>query len=234
MRFRCSSTGFTITEALVTLLVFSFFIGILFVTLAHGFRTFSLSVARSDVTTEARRLLLYMESELRSTAYFSIAPVERMSDGPSLQHSRRDGLCFVSVLDWSKPNVYNRIEARPEWDRYVCYYATTEEPSGRLVRLALSPEKSEEVGSFPYAKFGSVPFTYMVENPLALKLSDLANVRVIATKIKSFEVELLPAGQEVDVRTILRQNAIMSRRGDKRREGGTFELHYRIRPQNSK
>lgn len=218
----------------MTLLVFSFFIAILFATLAYGFRTFSMSVARSDVTTEARRLLLYMEGELRTTAYFSIAPVEGTSSGPSRHHSRRDGFCFVSVLDWSKPNVYNRIKSRPEWDRYVCYYATSEEPSGRLVRLALTPEKPEEIGSFPYAKFLSAPFQFMVEDPLTLKRADLSNVRVLATKIKSFEVNLLPAGQEVDVRTILRQNAIMSRRGDKRREGGTFELHYRIHPQNSK
>lgn len=231
---RRGSVGFTITEALITLLVFSFFMAILFVTLAHGFRTFSLAVARSDVTTEARRLILFLESELRTSAYFSVAPVLRYSSGPTSTRQRRDGVSFVSVLDWSKPDVYNRMKARPEWDRYLCYYATQEEPSGRLVRLAISPEDASEVGSFPYPKFLANPFEFMVDDPLKLRRPDLANVRVLATKVKSFEVELLPAGQEVEVKTLLRQNAIMSRRGDKRREGGTFELHYRIHPQNSR
>jgi len=221
--------GFTITEALVTVLVFSFFLSVLFFTLAYGFRTYSVAVARSDVTTEARRLVLYLEGELRSSAYFSIDTVQRSVSGRD-----RDGLCFVSMLDWSKPGAYNVTEDRPDWDRYLLYYATTELPSGRLVRVALNPQAPEDVGGFPYPLFVDDPDLYMQEDPLAYKGADLSNVRVLATKVKSFEVNLVPTTQEIEVRTVLRQNGVMSRRGDQRREGGTFELHYKVHPQNTR
>jgi hypothetical protein len=229
---RCEH-GFTITEALVTLLVFSFFLAVLFVTMAYGFRTFSVAVARSDVTTEARRLVLFMEGELRTSAYFSVTEVPREVNGLA-----RDGLCFVSMLDWSKPDSYNRIKGRPNWDRYLLYYATKELPSGRLVRVALNPQKPADVGSYPYPPFAANPGAYMLENPLdygkGANEKDLGNTRVLASKVKTFDVQLIPTTQEVEVRTLLRQNGIMSRRGDKNREGGTFELQYRVHPQNSK
>ena len=221
--------GFTLTEALVTILVFSFFLGVLFFTISYGFRTFSVAVARSDVTTEARRLMLFMENELRSSAYFSIKTVKRTVGG-SLA---RDGLCFVSLLDWSRPDAYNATEGRPDWDRYLIYYATKETPSGSLVRTAINPQSALDVGSFPYPPFADKPFDYMLDDPLQYKGSDLANTRILASKVKSFSVSTVATSSEVDVRTILRQNGIMTRRGDGNREGGTFELHYRVHPQNT-
>lgn len=198
-------------------------------TISHGFRTFSVAVARSDVTTEARRLVLFLEGELRSSAYFSIAKEKRTFRG-----QRRDGLCFVSMLDWSKSDSYNALEDRPNWDRYLVYYATPDLPSGELVRMAIDPGDPAMVGSFPYEPFANNPSHYMEPVPLDYKGPDLANLRTLASKVKSFQVDLIPTTQEIEVRTILRQNGIMSRRGDKVREGGTFELHYRVKPQNTK
>lgn len=226
--------GFTITEALVTVLVFSFFLAVLFVTMAYGFRTFSVAVSRSDVTTEARRLMLFMESELRGSAYFSVSITPRpVTIRPGVE-ANRDGLCFASMNDWSDPDAYNRLEARPNWDRYLLYYATSELPAGRLVRLALDPQDAAEIGSFPYPPYVAAPKFYLTNTPLALNGPDLANVKILASKVKSFHARRIPTSQEVEVRTILRQNGIMSRRGDKNREGGTFELKYRVHPQNTK
>lgn len=227
-RTKTGELGFTMTEALVTILVFSFFLGVLFFTMSYGFRTFSVAVARSDVTTEARRLVLFMENELRSSEYFSVRPVHR-----SVVGQPRDGLCFVSVLDWARPGAYDRVEGRPDWDRYLLYYATTERPTGRLVRMALTPQQPADVGSFPYPPFAETPNDFLLQEPLDYKEPDMANVRVLASKVKSFSANLVPTTQEVEVRTILRQNGIMTRRGDKNREGGTFELHYRVHPQNT-
>ena len=226
---RKSHRGFTITEALVTVMVFSFFLAVLFMTIAHGFRTFSVAVARSDVTTEARRLVLFLEGELRSSAYFSVAKEQR-----TFRKLRRDGLCFVSMLDWSKSNSYDALEDRPNWDRYLLYYATPDQPSGQLVRMALNPGDPAMVGSFPYEPFANNPSLYMDPVPVAYQGADLTNLRVLASKVKSFQVELIPTTQEVEIRTVLRQNGIMSRKGDRTREGGTFELHYRVKPQNTK
>ena len=87
-------SGFTILEAMVTIGIFTLFLGILFFTMDYGFRAFSIAVARSDVTTEARRLNLFLDRELRSTDYFSVAINSRTVAG-----QRRDGLSFVSVED---------------------------------------------------------------------------------------------------------------------------------------
>ena len=177
-------------------------------------------------------MMLFLESELRSSAYFSMATVSRtvMVRGTV----NRDGLCFVSVKDWSRADAYNRLEGRPNWDKYLLYYATQELPSGRLIRLDLTPQDALDVGSFPYPLFLADRDRYMTETPLSFGGDDLSSVRTLATKVKSFKVRLLPTTKEVEVRTVLRQNGIMSRRGDSNREGGTFELNYRVHPQNTK
>ena len=223
-----SKRGFTITEAIITVLVFSFFMAVLFMTISYGFRTYSVAVARSDVTTEARRIVLFLENELRSSAYFSVSVEKRTISG-----NHRDGICFVSMLDWSRYNSFDSIESRPNWDRYLIYYATTDLPSRKLVRMAINPDSSD-VGSFPYPLFTQSPQTYLLDDPLGYKGADLANTRVLAGKVKSFEVKLIPVSQEVDATVLLRQNGVMTRRGDRTREGGTFELHYRVAPQNTK
>ena len=213
---------------MITVMIFTFFMGVLFMTISHGFRTYSVAVARSDVTTEARRLVLYLENELRSSAYFSVAVESRLAQG-----LHRDGVSFVSMLDWSREDSYNSLQSRPDWDRYLIYYATSELPSGKLVRMAVNPSM-DLVGSFPYKPFTDTPSSYMNEDPLKNGGNDVANTRTLASKVKSFHVTLVPVSQEVEITTLLRQNGIMSRRGDRTREGGTFELHYRVKPQNTK
>lgn len=221
--------GFTVIEAIVTVSVFSLFLVILMGTMTYGFRTFSVAVARSDVTTEARRLVLFMENELRTTEYFSMSVRRR-----TVLDNRRDGLCFVSMGDWSRPDSYDSLEDRPAWDRYVLYYATNKTPSGELVRMVVLPQRPEHLGSFPYPPFVQDPDTYLLDDPLSYTGLDNSNVRVLASKVKKFEATLLPASQEIQLKVLLRQNGIMSRRADKRREGGTFELNYRVHPQNTK
>lgn len=226
---RCRAPGFTLTEALVTVLVFTFFMGTLFAIISHGFRSYSIAVARADVTTEARRLVLFLEHELRSTEYFSIALESR-----TIQGVHRDGFSFVSMRDWAGPNSFDAIEARPNWDRYFIYYATQELPTGQLVRMVIDPSSSSDVGSYPYSPFASSPDTFMPDDPLEVPKTDLTSSRVLAGKVKNFEVKLLPVTQEIDITILLRQNGIMTRRADRTREGGTFELHYRVKPQNTK
>ncbi len=220
--------GFTITEALVTSLVFSFFVTVVFLTIAWGFRTFSLAVARSDVSTEARRLALFMETELLTSDYFSVSTVSR-----SVRNDRRDGLCFVSRNDWSHPNSYDAIEGRPAWNRYFVFYVTTEQPTGSFIRAVINPSDSSEVGPFVYGPFAANPATYLTNDPSQNVGTDVEMARVIASSVKSFTVEKIPSTQEVDMRILLRQNSVISRRGDGKREGGTFEVHYRVAPRNT-
>lgn len=218
-------------EALCTLGVFGFFMVVLFLTVSWGFRSFSLAVAKSDVTTEARRLSLFLERELRSSTYFSISTVQREAGADQ----RRDALCFVSRNDWAAPEAYDPVNQTAAWNRYFVYYATLQKPFGQFVRLALIPRTPNELGSFPYPKFADIGSQggYLREDPTSYRGGDVESSRVVASSVQRFEVKRLPTTQEVEMRLILRQNGLMARRANGDREGGTFELQYRVQPQNT-
>lgn len=233
MNCRGRQHGFTLVEALSTLVVFGFFLGILFLTIAWGFRAFSVAVSRSDVTTEARRLSLFIERELQSSSYFSVAPSAR-----SLGTERRDAVCFVSRNDWSVPGAFNTTKGVPEWNRYFLYYATTKKPQGELVRLSINPttlppDQAAEVGAFPYSRYSSNPDSFLPDKPSSGYPAEVETARVIASSVQHFEVSMRPVTQELELRILLRQNGMMARRANGDREGGTFELQYLVQPQNT-
>jgi hypothetical protein len=228
--FRRGGRGFTLLEALCTLVVFGFFMIVLFLTIGWGFRCFSLAVAKSDVTTEARRLALFIERELRSSTYFSVTTVTRR-----LGTDYRDAICFVSRNDWSVSGAYDGINGIPAWNRYFIYYATQRQPFGEFVRLSIAPTNLADIGSFPYPQFvnGGLQPAYLPEDPATLTLPDVESSRDIASSVQSFEVKRIPTTQEIEMRLLLRQNGMMARRANGDREGGTFELQYRVQPQNT-
>lgn len=222
------SRGFTIVEALITVGVFTFFLGVLFFTMDYGFRAFSVTVARSDVTTEARRLNLFLDRELRSSDYFSVSIRSRKASG-----HQRDGFSFVTVADWGGSDNFDVLENRPRWSEYILFYATTEQPSGKLIRAVMKPQQPADVGGFPYPPFVANPISYMRNDPTSYTGPDLGSTRVLATKVKSFDVTRDPVNQRIGLNLLLRQNGILSQRADKLSVGGTFELHYNIHPENS-
>ena len=231
---RRTTAGFTLMEALSTLLVFGFFVIVLFMTITWGFRSFSLAVAKSDVTTEARRLSLFIERELRSSTYFSVTAVRR----ETLRSERRDALCFVSRDDWSTGNAFDPSKGTPAWNRYFVYYATKNPAQnfGQFVRMCIRPLTPGDIGSFPYPPFSAAGTqeNYLPDNPEdAARLSDVESARVIASTVQEFETRKIPTSQEVELRLLLRQNGMMARRANGDREGGTFELQYRVQPQNT-
>lgn len=216
-----------------TLLVFGFFLAVLFLTIHWGFRAFSLSVARSDVTTEARRVSLFIEQELRGSSYFSVGSKSRTISG-----DRRDAICFVSRNDWSAPDSYNLKKGSPNWNRYFLYYSTTARPFGSFVRLSIDPSKASptsafETGPFPFAGFSAHPDSYLKPGPPFRFPSEVETARVLATSVKLFEVKKEPVTQNVELRLLLRQNGVMAYRANKVREGGTFELKYLVHPENT-
>lgn len=203
-------------------------------TVAWGFRSFSLAIAKSDVTTEAHRIALFVERELQSSTYFSITKVSRpfsLSEGYA-----RDAICFVSRRDWSTHDAFDVVKGIPRWDRYFIYYATQESPQGQLVRQTIIPTQPDDLGSFPYPPMTneSTRANYLSNTPLTHDQNDIESTRILASKVQSFNIQLRPANQEVEIRLLLRQNGLMAHRGNGDREGGTFELKYLIQPQNTR
>jgi hypothetical protein len=225
---RVGRYGFTLVEALSTVCMLGIFLVVLFLTVSWGFRSFSLAVAKSDVTTEARRLALFVERELRSSTYFSVYVQERVAGG-----ERRDAVCFVSRDDWSDPAAFDTLKGMPAWNRYFIYYATTDLPFGRFNRVTIHPQDPSDIGSFPYPGFVDTPQLYTPDNVPSSSQPDIDAARCLASSVQSFKVTPIPTTQELDFRLLLRQNGLMARRATGAREGGTFELKYRVQPQNT-
>lgn len=240
------SRGFTIAEALATLSIFGFFMTVLFLTVGWGFRSFSLAVAKSDVTTEARRIALFIERDMQSSNYFSIQLDDsnnREVDVDSVA-CRRDAICFVSRDNWAATSLpFDSDKGVPNWNRYFIYYATKEIQYGRLIRLSIDPSKDKSyaggIGGFPYNKFTTAVTQgesnpYLLDDPTGIYPQDVENVHTLASSIKSFEITLIPASQMVRLHVLLRQNGLMAYRANQDREGGTFELKYLIELRNTK
>lgn len=221
---------------------------VLFLTVGWGFRSFSLAVAKSDVTTEARRIALFIERDMQSSNYFSIQlddSDDRKVDVDSVA-CRRDAICFVSRDNWAATSLpFDSDKGVPDWNRYFVYYATKEVQYGRLIRLSIDPTKpytdpskgppyAGSIGGFPYDKFSVASSSYLLDNPTGVYPDDVENVHTLASSIKSFEITLIPASQMVRLHVLLRQNGLMAYRANKDREGGTFELKYLIEPRNTK
>lgn len=219
-------------EALVTVLVFSFFLAALFVIFDVGITGFELSVSRQGVQNDARRLGLYIDKELRSSNLVSFHVEDSVTrvlnvDGRDVH---RDGLCFVSVKNW-RGDAFDPLAVEPRWDSYVCYYATRGYPTGRLIRAVLEPP-AEEIGPWPWVGLGGGVDSYFNDEP-ALNGPVQTSHRVVANNVQEFRVVSSTGGGKVHMRLRLReQTARFQASGD--RMGSTFELNYEITPYNTK
>ena len=217
-------------EALTTLLIFILFSGALFIIFQIGSRGFELSVARQGVQNDARRLGLYVDKELRSSNLISFVvqdgPNRRVNlDGKSVH---RDALCFVSVKDW-RATTFDPVSIEPNWDCYIIYYATKEEPHGRLIRAVVEPNK---VSAAPWNRFLRNPDRYIEDDP-SRNGSRQLSYRVLASNVAEFRCSASAGLGHVNLRLRLRENTSkFSASGA--REGSTFELKYEVTPNNTK
>lgn len=225
--------GFTLVEAMTTVLVFGFFIGALFAMFHMGTRGFQLSVARQGVQNTARKLALYIDKEFRSSHLLSFdveSGSSRVVGG--VDQYRRDGVCFVSVKDWDDPDVFDPLTLSPRWDRYTIYYATLHDnPYGKLVRATVEPP-ADEIGPFPFGPFRDNAWEYMQDDPRS-NGGYQTSYRVLADNVAYFKVSVNRVGGKVRLQLGLRQDTGKHRHTGKR-EGALFEMDYSIVPMNTK
>ena len=227
-----SRAGFTIVEALITVLVFSLFMGAVFIIFDIGLTGFETSVARQGVQNDARRLGLYVDKELRSSNLVSFFVEDGVTRELNLEGRdvHRDALCFVSVKNW-RNEAFDPLAVEPRWDSYVCYYATRGYPVGRLIRSVIEPPP-EEIGPWPWEGLTGTFDTYFNDDP-TLNGPAQTSFRVIANNVQEFRVVASTGGGKVHMRLRLReQTARFRSSGD--RIGSTFELNYSVTPYNTK
>lgn len=123
--------GFTLIETLVGVVIFMGLVFVAFFLFEYGVRaSFKLSNSQ-DLQSVATRIALSLQNELRRSARSSVTTLTQVTSPNSL---RRDAICFAGVSDWGSAAAFNTTYGMPNFDRYVNYYATTEEPVGRLIR----------------------------------------------------------------------------------------------------
>ncbi len=123
--------GFTLIETLVGVVIFMGLVFVAFFLFEYGVRASFKLTNSQDLQSVATRIALSLQNELRRSARSSVTCVTNLTTPNNL---RRDGVCFLAVSDWKSAAAFNSTYGMPNFDRYVNYYATTEEPTGRLIR----------------------------------------------------------------------------------------------------
>lgn len=223
--------GFTLLEAMFTVAIMGGLIVILagvFSTAAAGFK---LGNSRLGLQGELRRILAPLRRDLRNASYqsASVAPIAvRVAAAPPgavpQVDVRRDRLCFNGLKNNGRNNSqYDPDSGKPLWDCYLVYFATADNPNGRLVRAVLDvspPRLTARV--FPNLNGADLSLS----NP-ALAAEGL---RVLSKQVLAFDAELDDTTQMVRFGLRLRAEA-------GRREGKStaeiMEVQISVRPANT-
>lgn len=196
--------GTTLLEALVACSVLSLMLIALFALFNVGTRMFQLSVTRQGLEGEARRVNAWLEKDLRKT----------VASSTLLETSRpkRHGLCCPTLARWDLAGSYSAQSGLPDWDRYLGYYATLQQPTGRLLRCLYHPGPAK--AHQPWAAFD--PLAHLREDP---KLnSNQESYQTLADDVQ--ELTFGTDGKMLLVKLILEK------------QGKTTEMRLEVHPQN--
>lgn len=144
-----SKRGFSLPEILLSCLLLSIFLVLIFAFLRSGLGTVLQTQRRGGVLAEARRAALALEKELAQTAAESVQTVQRL-DASNVY--RRDAICLAQLSDWNSSSSFSPDSGQPLWDRYVIFYASRVF-DGVLVRADIS---SSSPVTGPYTAFASL------------------------------------------------------------------------------
>ncbi len=101
---------------------------------------------------------------------------------------QRGGLCFSSLRKVLDDASYDAATGLPKWDCYTVYFATLDEPDGKLSRILLRDPTPFDVQSVPLA-LG--PGDLSLANPNLLG----SQVKVLSSHVMDFGVTLDQANQ---------------------------------------
>ncbi len=136
--------GFTLLEALITVLILGGLTGVVFMVFAVGASAFRVGNNRLDLQSDLRRVLTPLRRDLENTSFQSISATNSEIDTPQNPPAgsptvlaRRDGICMNALRDSLSDSSYAPGTGLPNWDGFLLYFATRDIPDGRMVRLVL-------------------------------------------------------------------------------------------------
>lgn len=195
--------GFTLLESLVTIAVLGGLIVVVFSVFQIGATGFRVGSNRLDLQGDLRRLMAPLRKDLQNSSFQSTSFVSQSVSTPARPPNasptvtvQRDGLSMNGLLQPEDNDSYDKDSGLPIWDCYFCYFATLDQPDGKLVRMVLK-DPSHDVLSRP-----------MNLGPADLSLSnkDLIqnNLKILSDQMMDFGVTLDESNQLVRLHLRLR------------------------------
>ena len=218
--------GFSLIELILASALLSMALVATFGIFNMGQRTFQYTSLRHGLQSEARRIALQIQQDVRLSHLGTTALRTRSvnltvpgweSQGP--QTLSRDGVCFASVRDWSQPSSIDPITGFPNYNCYLVYYATST-PEGHLIRQMLVPPN---VGTFPFNGYT------LNDNP-ASNSHALGAARILSRQVLSTAIKISTSMIEFEIK--LRGRGGM-RPGTSKQSDETYEISLKVKPENT-
>lgn len=151
----------------------------------RGTRAFSLGDAQNDLSSDARRSLLALSSDIRladaDTLLVEDSPGRSAPDEAGVS-VRRDGLCVATLSHWDNPDNFNLVQAGVYWDTYTVVYATRQ-PRGVLVRQTYQPPGAPYSAAMPDFTIGNC-----LNDDYKVNLNT-RSTRILSQGVEEFRVE---------------------------------------------
>lgn len=222
--------GFSILELVVS----SFCLALLSAALFYVFQmcsdTFRVGMTRQGLQNQITGFSARFTIDVRQSSMYAAwvnprsATVE-IEPGSSVL-VRRDSICLSALKDSISPTSYETGTGLPKWDCFWVYTATSESPTGRLVRFRC--DQAASTAQVPLADFRNAPSNYnSIPSPRAVS----GTTQTLAHGLHKLEASLDQSNQQVVVRIAFR--------GERGRTAGgrslaeVAETLFRTKPENS-
>ncbi|MEW6279177.1 MAG: hypothetical protein AB1758_11170 [Candidatus Eremiobacterota bacterium] len=226
----------TLVEAITSCLILGLLVSVVFAVFQLGTRSFRTLLVRQGIQSEARRVSALLRRDLVVTHFRSTSTVDRTSPMTPAPLNERDILCFSGLDNWSDASNFDDT-LKPQWNRYIQWYATTIDPEeeppygkpelGQLVRKEVVPNSPAPPIAFPLPMLDPMPDTLT-----ATPSGGGDAYRILSRNVLHFSITTDSDEENVLVHLILRQPGFQSATGLKR-ENETFECFIEMRPENT-
>lgn len=212
--------GFSIVELLVAAGIFLALVAICFGSFEFGLKAAHTVNLRHNLQASASRVVLSLQNDLRRSSFASLSLEPR-----TYGNVRRDGLCTAAMSNWNDPAAFNPTYAIAAYDRFVVYYATTEEEAARLIRSVYAVPRM----TLPLRMEGFTPDTHMKDDPKGNGPGQLSYA-TLCDEVREFS---LTDGGPGSVRAALTLHRSGTRMGGDKRHDQSYQIVILVTLENS-
>ena len=216
---RSNRRGFTLIETLITLVVFSLLLVMIFGTFGMSTSIFQDTEVRQSTELQMKSIKLLLQRDLELGDFWFLNSVSRdQGDG-----TFRDALAIGTLNDWDDASQFDPTTGRPTWNRYLVWYATQEDP-GKMIRQVVGSGGAALTG--PYLGLS----TNINDEPSGN--NDVTYSRTLSDRVKDFKIDSRLQNGTVEVKLRLESRGA-GRPNSMERTVENLELTLSFRPRNT-